>query len=155
MSRWVLQAEFIVHYIRNLNLNTMEVYMNFSNSHWFGDFLIYLSSLIWTFRCFGSDPKCFETISAHEREVDGEEVYRQLNEKPQIDRNLSFITGIHAFITCSDFRYNSDCACTAHLILSQNQTLAGERYSEHSLNIYIHIGFFLIYLKKMAIFVIF
>lgn len=72
-----------------------------------------------TFRCFGSDPKYFETISAHEREVDGGKVYRQLNEKPQIDRNLSFITGILAFIACSDFRYNSDCACAAHLLPSQ------------------------------------
>jgi hypothetical protein len=49
----------------------MEVYMNSSNSHCFRAFLIYLSSLVCTFRRFGSDPKYFETISANEREVDG------------------------------------------------------------------------------------
>ena len=39
------------------------------------------SSLVCTFRLFGSDPKYFETISANEREVDGGgEVYRLLNE---------------------------------------------------------------------------
>jgi hypothetical protein len=107
--------------------------MNFSNSHCFGDFLIYLSSSVCTLRRFGSDPKYFETISANEREVDGRwGVYRQLNEKPQIDRNLSFITGILVFITCSDFRYNLDCACAAHLLLSQYQTVNGESYRQHS-----------------------
>jgi hypothetical protein len=81
------------------------------------------------------------------------EVYRQLNEKPQIDRKLSFITGIHAFITCSDFRYNSNCACAAHLLPSQYQTLIGERYSDHSLIIHLH-WFLLNFLRENGDFVI-
>jgi hypothetical protein len=49
----------------------MEVLYEFQQLTLMGRLLIYLSSLICTFRCFGSDPKYFETISAHEREVDG------------------------------------------------------------------------------------
>jgi len=60
-----------VRHIRNLNLDTMEVLYEFQQLALIWRLFNLPRLSVCTFRCFGSDPKYFETISAHEREVDG------------------------------------------------------------------------------------